>query len=168
MSASVLRGQGMNKAVIGIGTNIGDRLQNIKNSLDSLEKLPDTKILKSSRIYETKPWGYVDQQNFYNCCILIETPFSPSALLGALLGIEAALGRVREFTNGPRIIDLDLLFYEDEKINTAELTVPHPRICDRAFVLYPLRDLFEECSFNSYSFAEAFDNADENDIVAVL
>jgi 2-amino-4-hydroxy-6-hydroxymethyldihydropteridine diphosphokinase len=158
----------MNKAVIGIGTNIGDRLENIKNSLDSLEKLPDTTIVKSSRIYETKPWGYLDQQNFYNCCILVETSLSPSALLGALLGIEAALGRIREFKNGPRIIDLDLLLYEDEIINTEELTVPHPRIKERAFVLYPLRDLFEDEKFNSYSFSDALENADESDIVCVL
>ena len=158
----------MNKAVIGIGTNIGDRLENIKNSLDSLEKLPETTIIKSSRIYETKPWGYTDQQNFYNCCILLETSLSPSALLGALLGIEAALGRIREFKNGPRIIDLDLLLYEDEIINTEELTVPHPRIKERAFVLYPLRDLFEDEKFSSYSFSDALEKADENDIVCVL
>ena len=158
----------MSKAVIGIGTNIGDRLENIKNSLDSLEKLPDTTIIKSSRIYETKPWGYTDQQNFYNCCILVDTSLSPSALLGALLGIEAALGRIREFKNGPRIIDLDLLLYEDETINTEELTVPHPRIKERAFVLYPLRDLFEDEKFNSYSFSDALEKADENDIVCVL
>ena len=158
----------MNKAVIGIGTNIGNRLENIRNSLDSLEKLPDTTIIKSSRIYETKPWGYTDQQNFYNCCILVDTSLSPSALLGALLGIEAALGRIREFKNGPRIIDLDLLLYEDETINTEELTVPHPRIKERAFVLYPLRDLFEDEKFNSYSFSDALEKADENDIVCVL
>jgi 2-amino-4-hydroxy-6-hydroxymethyldihydropteridine diphosphokinase len=87
----------MSKAVIGIGTNIGDREKNIREALEALSLLPETEILKCSRLYETEPWGYKDQQNFYNCCILIETVFSPHALLGALLGIEAALGRIREF-----------------------------------------------------------------------
>ena len=158
----------MNKAVIGIGTNIGDRLKNIGDALSSLEKLPGTKIIKCSRIYETEPWGYKEQQNFYNCCIFIETPFCPKALLGALLGIEAALGRVREIKNGPRIIDLDLLLYEDVKISDEELTVPHPRIKERAFVLFPLKDLFGDERFNSFDFTSALEKADKNSIIAIL
>ena len=158
----------MSKAVIGIGTNIGDRLENIKNALDSLSLLPKTEIKKCSRLYETEPWGYKEQQNFYNCCALIETSLSPRALLGSLLGIEAALGRIREFKNGPRIIDLDLLLYDDEKITDEELTVPHPRIKERAFVLYPLRDIFEDERFNSFDFSSALENADEKSIISVL
>ena len=158
----------MNRAVIGIGTNIGDREKNTENALLSLEKLPETKIIKCSRLYETEPWGYTDQQNFFNCCILIETSLSPRAFLGALLGIEAALGRVREFKNGPRIIDLDLLLYEDEIINDDELTVPHPRIKERAFVLFPLKDLFEDERFNSFDFSAALENANENAIIRIL
>ena len=158
----------MSRAVIGIGTNIGDRLKNIESAISSLEKLPNTKILKCSRLYETEPWGYKDQQNFYNCCILIDTPFSPKTLLGMLLGIEAALGRVREFKNGPRVIDLDLLLYEDEKISDSELTVPHPHIRERAFVLFPLRDLFEDEKFCSFDFSSSLENADRNSIISVL
>ena len=158
----------MNKAVIGMGTNIGDRLKNIENALLSLEKLPDTKIVKCSRIYETEPWGYAQQENFYNCCILIETPFSAHALLGALLGIEAAFGRIRELKNGPRIIDLDLLLFEDEKIETEELTVPHPRIRERAFVLFPLKDWFEDEKFGTFDFSSSLENADEKQIINIL
>ena len=158
----------MNRAVIGIGTNIGDRLKNIENALSSVELLPGTKIIRCSRIYETEPWGYKNQQNFYNSCILVETSLSPNALLGALLGIEAALGRKREIKNGPRVIDLDLLLYEDEKIDTAELTVPHPRINERAFVLYPLKDLFEDGKFCSFDFSVPLEKADKNSIIAVL
>lgn len=158
----------MSQAVIGIGTNIGDRLGNIKNALDSLSLLPKTRINKCSRLYETEPWGYKDQQNFYNCCVLIETSLSARALLGALLGIEAGLGRVREIKNGPRIIDLDLLLYDDESYEDDELSVPHPRIKERAFVLYPLKDLFEDEKFCSYDFSSALEKADKNSIIAML
>ncbi len=158
----------MSEAVIGIGTNIGDRLENIKNALDSLSLLPGTKVIKCSRLYETLPWGYKEQQNFYNCCVLIETELSSRALLGSLLGIEAALGRVRTIKNGPRIIDLDLLLFEDESVSDRELCLPHPRIKERAFVLYPLKDLFESGRFKSFDFSLAFENADENSIIGIL
>ena len=101
------------KAVLGIGTNIGDRLKNIENVYSSLALLPNTEILKKSSVYETEPWGYEQQDRFLNCAVLIETELSPNALLGACLGIEAALGRVRKFKNGPRIIDVDILLLEN-------------------------------------------------------
>ena len=84
------------KAVLGIGTNIGNRLENIENVYSSLSLLPNTKIIKKSSVYETEPWGYEQQDRFLNCAVLIETELSPNALLGACLGIEAALGRVRD------------------------------------------------------------------------
>lgn len=158
----------MSQAVIGIGTNMGDRLENIKNALDALSLLPKAEVIKCSRLYETKPWGYKEQQNFYNCCVLVETSLSPKALLGALLGIEAGLGRIREFKNGPRIIDLDLLLYDDMELSDEELTVPHPRIKERAFVLYPLKDLFDDEKFNSFDFSDALEKSDKNEISVIL
>ena len=106
------------KAVLGIGTNIGNRLKNIENVYSSLSLLPNTKIIKKSSVYETEPWGYEQQDRFLNCAVLIETELSPNALLGACLGIEAALGRVRKFKNGPRIIDVDVLLLENIELST--------------------------------------------------
>lgn len=132
------------RAVIGVGTNIGDRAKNLKEAAEALALLPETKIVKMSALYETEPWGYLDQAKFLNAVILLETELSPHALLGACLGIEAGFGRVRLFKNGPRILDLDLLFYENVTAESKELTLPHPRISERAFVLVPLLDLFPE------------------------
>lgn len=155
------------KAILGIGTNIGDRMQNLRISLDSLAKLPGTEIIKTSSVYETKPWGYTQQDNFLNLCVEIETALSPHALLGACLGIEAAIGRVRTFKNAPRIIDIDLLLYEDEEINTAELTVPHPFIRRRAFVLVPLHEITQNDSFFTYDFSAAYSACDKDDIICI-
>ncbi len=149
------------KAVLGIGTNIGDRLKNIENVYSSLAFLPNTEILKKSSVYETEPWGYEQQDRFLNCAVLIETELSPNALLGACLGIEAALGRVRKFKNGPRIIDVDILLLENTEISTDELTVPHRFIRQRDFVLVPLHDLFPENEAFGYTFDEEYDNTDK-------
>lgn len=155
------------KAILGIGTNIGDRMQNLRLALDSLAKLPGTSVIKSSSVYETKPWGYTQQDNFFNLCVIVETELSPHALLGACLGIEAAIGRVRTFKNAPRIIDIDLLLYEDKEINTAELTVPHPFIRRRAFVLVPLHEITQNDSFFTYDFSAAYAACDKSDIICI-
>ena len=158
----------MRQAVIGIGTNMGDRLKNISDAEASLNLLPNTKIINKSSIYETKPWGFSDQENFYNSAVLVQTELSPNALLGALLGIEAAIGRVREFKNGPRIIDLDLLLYENEKMNTNELTLPHPRISERAFVLFPLNDLFKDNVAFDFDFSIFIKRIDKIEIIGKI
>ena len=155
------------KAVLGLGTNMGDRLENLENALKSLELLPKTKLIKKSAVYETEPWGYTEQARFLNCACLIETELSPSALLGACLGIEAALGRVRQFKNGPRIIDIDLLLYEGEKITGGELTVPHPYILQRDFVLVPLHDLFPECNALGFEFGNEYLETDKTKLTKI-
>ena len=137
----------MARAFVAVGTNIGKRYDNISSAIDSLNLLPMTKVKAVSKIYETEPWGYAEQSNFLNGVIEVETTLSPAALLGALLGIEAAMGRLRTIKNGPRIIDLDLLLYDDLNINTDELVLPHPRMLERAFVLKPLVDLLPEEKF---------------------
>ena len=133
----------MKKAVIGIGTNEGDRKDNINSAVNALSLVPSLFVKRVSPLYETKPWGFTEQQNFYNCVCEVETELSPEALLGVCLGIEAGIGRVRKFKNGPRVIDLDLLVYENETRSTAELMLPHPGIGERAFVLSPLADLYD-------------------------
>ena len=128
-------------AYLGIGTNIGDRLENLHNAVDSLNLIPMTLVMDVSNIYETDPVGYSDQQDFLNMAVKIDTELSAESLLGVCLGIEAGMGRVRKIKNGPRIIDIDLLLYEDEKINSNTLTLPHPRMFERGFVIKPMLDL---------------------------
>lgn len=133
------------KAYLGIGTNIGDRMKNLQDSIDSLNLLPMTTVTDVSNVYETDPVGYDDQDDFLNIVVEVETELNPDNLLGAALGIEAGLGRVRIIKNGPRIIDVDLLLYGNETSNTKTLILPHPRMMERNFVLKPLLDLnFDE------------------------
>jgi len=131
-----------NTAVIGLGSNLGVRADNLKVALQSLAHLPDTAVTRGSHIYITQPLGYEDQPPFYNACLMLDTTLSPHALLGACLGIEAAMGRERFLRNGPRIIDLDVLLYEGVRDDSFELTLPHPRILERAFVMVPLLELY--------------------------
>ena len=116
------------KAVIGVGTNVGDRLQNIRDAKKRLGLFPKQKLRRFLFVYETEPWGYDQQDNFLNCVMTVETNLSSRALLGVCLGIEAGIGRVRTIKNGPRVIDLDLLFYENETADTPELMLPHPGV----------------------------------------
>lgn len=149
----------MGIAYVGFGTNMGDRAENIKEAVSSINLLPETKVTKISKIYETEPWGFKDQKMFLNGALKVETELSPNAFLGALLGIEAGMGRVRTIKNGPRIIDLDLLFYDDLVLNSKELVLPHPRIFERAFVLKPLGDI---C--NSEEILTALENIDKSGV----
>lgn len=131
----------MNKAYLGIGTNIGDRTENLQKAIDSLNLLPLTKVTAISNIYETDPVGYDEQGDFLNIAVEVETDLPAESLLGASLGIEAGIGRVRTVKNGPRVIDIDLLLFENEEYNTPTLTLPHPRMFERGFVLIPLLDI---------------------------
>jgi len=144
------------KIVLGLGTNIGTREQNLKDALAALTLLPHTHILKKSPVYETKPYGYAEQSDFLNMAVLAETDLPPESMLGACLGIEAALGRVRLFKNGPRIIDIDVLLAENYCSDTPHLCVPHPEIRNRSFVLQPLMDLFPKGEAFGYDFSAAY------------
>ncbi len=153
------------KAILGIGTNMGERDKNIALAVDALSKLPGTSVEKLSPMYETKPWGYTEQNNFINACVMLETDLSPNALLGACLGIESAMGRLRPFKNSPRIIDIDMLLYEDVKINTKELTIPHPFIRERPFVLVPMHDIIYNNKFFSYDISDSYEKCDKSEII---
>lgn len=146
------------RAVIGIGTNIGDRYANIEKAVESLQLVPGVKVIRKSSVYETAPWGYTDQNAFYNNVIEIESEKSPQALLGICLGIEAGMGRVREIKNGPRIVDLDLLLCDGVVSDTTELKLPHPFIGVRDFVLVPLKELFPNMNIYGFDYAEAYKN----------
>lgn len=129
------------KAYLGVGTNIGDRMKNLQDAIDALKLLPMTSVTDVSDVYETDPVGYENQDDFLNIVVEIETEFNADNLLGAALGIEAGLGRIRTIKNGPRIIDIDLLLFANEIKNTKTLILPHPRMMERNFVLKPLLDL---------------------------
>lgn len=132
------------RAVLGLGANLGDPPSALRAAVDALGLLPHTAVTAVSSVYKTAPVGYADQPDFYNLVLTVDTALTPHALLGGCLGIEAALGRVRTFQNAPRVVDIDLLLYEGCAEATAELTVPHPRMMERAFVLVPLGELFPE------------------------
>ncbi|MGN0571496.1 MAG: 2-amino-4-hydroxy-6-hydroxymethyldihydropteridine diphosphokinase [Candidatus Fimenecus sp.] len=152
------------KAVLGLGTNIGERLQNLQDALTALSHLPNTEILNKSKIYESEPYGYKEQADFLNMAVEIETDLSPETVLGACLGIESALGRVRLFQNGPRIIDIDVLLVEDFSSDTPHFRVPHPEIRNRSFVLRPLMDLFPNGVAYNFSFSVAYQSLPMTDI----
>lgn len=150
------------KAVIGIGTNIGDRYTNIEYAVSALDLVPGVSVIRKSSVYETEPWGYTQQNGFYNNVIEVETEKSPQALLGVCLGIEAGMGRIREFRYGPRIIDLDLLFYEGAVSDTEELKLPHPLIGERDFVLVPLAELFPDMDIYGFKYIDCYEKVCKN------
>jgi len=124
---------------LALGSNLGDRLANLEAATHSLQ--PALHILARSPVYETAPWGYTDQPDFLNQVIKAKTTLPPEQLLTILKSIEATLGRTPTIRYGPRTIDLDILLYDELVMETPQLTIPHPRLAERAFVLYPLADL---------------------------
>lgn len=131
----------MPKCYIGIGSNLGQRKKNIELAIDKINRLSETKVAKISSVIETLPVGGPKQGKFLNAAIEIKTGLSPRKLLACLQEIEHGLGRKRVVKNGPRTIDLDILFYGDKKIKEKDLVVPHPRIKERQFVLVPLKEI---------------------------
>lgn len=135
----------MIRAWVGLGANLGDPAATLDAALAAIDHLPDTRVLATSGYYLTPPWGDTDQPEFTNAVAVIETGLAASDLLTALLAIECERGRVRGSRRwGPRAIDLDLLLYGQQIIVSPDLTVPHPRMRERAFVLVPLVEISPE------------------------
>ncbi len=130
-----------NHSYLALGSNLGDRLNFLKNAVRLLNSHKEINVVNTSSIYETDPVGYEDQGPFLNMVIQIDTGLSPEELLKLCLKIEIDLGRKREIFWGPRTIDIDILLYNQENIKTDELIVPHPRMHQRAFVLIPLLEI---------------------------
>ncbi len=124
---------------LSLGSNLGDRLNNLRKAISLLP--PKVKVSQQSSIYETEPWGYTDQPTFLNQVIKAETDLEPTSLLAFVKSLETSLGRQESFRFGPRSIDLDILFYDKFVMNTPQLTIPHPRIAERAFILVPLAEI---------------------------
>lgn len=128
-------------AYLSLGSNMGDKKKNLLDAIEKIDNLENTKVTSKSTILETEPFGYTEQDWFLNACIEIKTLFTPQELLEKLLSIELYMGRERIIKWGPRIIDLDILFFDDEIIQDKNLCVPHPWICERMFVLEPLCEI---------------------------
>lgn len=129
----------MHTVFIALGSNVGDRLQNLREAIAQLT--PQVIVSAESSIYETEPWGFEEQDDFLNMVVQGETELEPDELLTHLKRIEDNVGRTKTFRNGPREIDLDILFYDDLILEREGLAIPHPRLHERDFVLVPLADI---------------------------
>jgi len=134
-------------AYVGIGSNLDDPRVQVLQAFDELDRLPQTRLVKKSSLYRSAPLGYAEQPQFVNAVAQLETSLPAERLLAELQAIEALHGRRRSFANAPRTLDLDLLLYGDAKLRSAHLTVPHPRMHERAFVLKPLLEISPELPF---------------------
>lgn len=126
---------------LSLGSNLGDRAQHLQAAYCELAHIEQTQIVAQSRIYETDPVDFTDQAPFFNAVVMLKSFLAPEQLLAACLEIEQRLGRVRTVRYGPRVIDLDVLFYDDWVMNQEKLQVPHARLHERAFVLVPMMEL---------------------------
>ena len=135
----------MARVYIGLGSNLVDPAAQVQRALAALDALPQTRLLQASSLYRSAPVGYLDQPDFINAVALVETQLAPHALLDALLALEKDNGRTREFKDAPRTLDLDVLLYDDLVLHEVGLTLPHPQMHKRAFVLQPLLEIAPDC-----------------------
>ena len=136
----------MHKAFIALGSNLNSPASQVISAFQSIEQLPKTRLIKKSSLYKSEPVGYSNQPDFINAVVEIATELSAETLLKNLLKIEVEFGRERPFANAPRILDLDLLLFDDLILHTETLTLPHPRLHLRGFVLLPLAEIAPELS----------------------
>ena len=146
----------MTLAYIGLGANLGEPHRQLTEALSAMSGLPETRLARHSSFYRTAPVGYANQPEFLNAVAALETRLAPGVLLEGLQGIERRHGRERSFPDAPRTLDLDLLLFGDEQIARPGLTVPHPRMHERAFVLQPLLELDPAISIPGKGSASAF------------
>ena len=137
------------RAFIALGSNLAEPEVQVNQAFAALAQLPQSRLLAQSSLYRSAPVGYAEQADFINAVAHIETGLAPHDLLQSLLGIERTFGRVRDFRNAPRTLDLDLLLYADLMFHEPGLTLPHPRMHERAFVLLPLVEIAPDCEIPS-------------------
>ncbi|AWN18898.1 2-amino-4-hydroxy-6-hydroxymethyldihydropteridine diphosphokinase [Streptococcus sobrinus] len=131
----------MSSVFLSLGSNMGDRRANLKEALERLDQLPQTQLLAVSSLYQTPAWGLTEQADFLNLACRLETILAPLDLLRACQSIENDLGRVRQQHWGPRTLDIDILLYDQKVLDQPDLTLPHPYMKERAFVLVPLLEM---------------------------
>lgn len=130
-----------NRVFVALGSNMNSPASQVIRAFQAIDNLPGTRLIKQSSLYQSAPVGYANQPDFINAVAEISTQLSPDDLLAALLNIEHAAGRERPFANAPRVLDCDLLLYGEMVIHTEKLTLPHPRMHERGFVLLPLAEI---------------------------
>jgi len=155
------------EAYIALGSNMGNRLENIQNAIKAISMIQNTRVVEYSKIYETDPVGYVEQDKFLNMVIKIKTCLNPWVLLENLQKIEIMLKRERLIRWGPRTIDLDILTYDNLVLNHPKLTIPHPEMLKRAFVLIPLRDIDPDIKFNGIGIDDYIKNCGDRHTVVL-
>jgi 2-amino-4-hydroxy-6-hydroxymethyldihydropteridine diphosphokinase len=151
-------------ALLGLGGNVGDPVGAMSEALRTLDRHPDCRVEAVSRLYRTPPWGKTDQDWFFNAAAKVRTTLGPVPLLGLALGIEQANKRVRIERWGPRTLDIDILDYDGMSIASEQLTIPHPRMKDRAFVLMPLADFAPDYRIDGETVAERLGAIDSSGI----
>lgn len=129
------------RAFVALGSNLQDPVKQVSHALSALSAMPGVSSVRASSLYRTAPVGYDEQPDFINAAAEVMTDLPPLELLRQLLALESDFGRERSFANAPRVLDLDLLFYDGQVMQTPELTLPHPRLHERGFVLYPLAEI---------------------------
>ena len=156
----------MAEAGISLGSNLGDKAATIERAFRELDDSPDIRLVRQSCLYRTEPWGDENQDWFLNACALVDTTLPPLALLRRCLDIETELGRDRSSGRrwGPRAIDLDLLFYDDIMLSGPSLTLPHPHMFERAFVLVPLHEIAGDRSINGRNIAVVMQTIDRSGV----
>lgn len=149
-------------AFIGLGSNQAQPQQQLQQAFVQISQLPHTRLLASSSLYSSAPVGYLDQPDFVNAVAKVATDLAPHDLLHALLDIEHQHGRERTFRNAPRTLDLDVLLYDDVQLHEHGLTLPHPQMHLRAFVLQPLLEIEPDCAIPNIGIArDALENCKE-------
>ena len=158
----------LHTAFIGLGSNLANPRQQVRQALQALGGLPHIKVLAASSLYCSKPIGFLQQPDFINAVAKVETELTPRALLDTLLNMERARGRTREFRNAPRTLDLDILLYDDLRYHEPGLTIPHPQMHLRAFVLRPLLEIAPDCIIPGVgSAAEMVQNCQEQQLEVI-
>lgn len=155
----------MARFYLSIGANLGDRMATLRQAVRLLTDTPGVMVTAVSPFYETPPWGKIDQPAFINGAVAVETELSGQELLDACLDIERRLGRVRHEKWGARTIDIDLVYSPDETCRTETLTLPHPYLTRRAFVLVPLRDLAPDLILCGRSIGDWLDQLPDTDSI---
>ncbi len=131
---------------VALGSNLSDPRARLLRAMQALDRLPHTRVLARSSLYRSAPVGFLDQPDFVNAVAQLQTELAPKSLLDALLELERESGRTREFLNAPRTLDLDVLLYDDLQHHEHGLTIPHPQMHNRAFVLQPLLEIAPDCT----------------------
>lgn len=157
----------MHKIYLGLGSNLGDRGANLRAAVAALG--PDVRVLKESGVFETPPWGVQNQPGFLNMALEAQTDLAPAALRDHVKQIEALVGRTPTYHWGPRLIDIDILLYDESIVDTPDLVIPHPQMHKRPFVLVPLAAIAPEAvhPLLGYSIRELLQNVDTTGITPV-